>query len=359
MICDDARESLSALLDESLTPDERRAVEAHLEGCAECRRELDRLRQTVALLHRVSPAHAPVGFVDRVVTAAQPKPWYRRVAATVFFPLTTKLPVEATALVMVALLAVYTFERTPSLQQAARPEAPSSSDRVERPAAPSDARKEPESAPVLRGAPSPVLGTRSPEPRRDDTVARERKTRAEGAPAASPPPAASTAPAAPAPPPAQSTETLSTARPDAPPMAKTEAPAAKASGPSENVTGAPRPETDARRQALEPPGGSSRMAPAVPGVAAKRAQPPAADVVARVSVKDRDAAEGDLARLIARVDGRQTERRREDDATVVEALIPQSRYAEFARALAAIGPWRVEAERPDLPSQVRVILRLE
>lgn len=359
MTCDDARESLSALLDESLAPDERRAVEAHLEGCAECRRELDRLRQTVALLRRVSPAHAPVGFVDRVVAAAQPKPWYRRIAATVFFPLTTKLPVEATALVMVALLAVYTFERTPSLQQAARPEAPSSSDRVERPAALSDARKEPESAPVLRGAPSPALGTRSPGPRRDDTVARERKTRAEGAPAASPPPASSTAPAAPAPPSAQSTETPPTARPDAPPMAKTEAPAAKASGPSENVTGAPRPETDARRKTLEPPGGSSRVAPGAPGLAAKRAQPPAADVVARVSVKDRDAAEGDLARLIARVDGRQTERRREDDATVVEALIPQSRYAEFARALAAMGPWRVEAERPDLPSQVRVILRLQ
>jgi len=46
------------------------------------------------------------------------------------------------------------------------------------------------------------------------------------------------------------------------------------------------------------------------GVAAKRA-PPSADVVARVAVKDRDAAERELASLIARVDGRQTQRRRE------------------------------------------------
>lgn len=367
MSCDDTRESLSALLDEALTPDERRAVEGHLESCAECRRELDRLRQTVALLHRVSPAHAPVGFVDRVVTAAQPKPWYRRIAATLFFPLTTKLPVEATALVMVALLAVYTFERTPALQQAARPEAPSSFDRVERPAPLSDARKE--SEPPPRGAPSPAQGARSPEPRRDATAARERKAPAEGAPAATPSPPAPTAPAAPAPsapaapaptaPPAQSGAPSPTARPEAPPTAKTEAPAAKASEPSEDATGVPRSETDARRQPLERAGGSSRLTPAAPGVAAKRAQPPSADVVARVAVKDRDAAEGDLTRLIAQVDGRQTERRREDDATVVEALIPQSRYAEFSRALSAIGPWRVEAERPDLPSQVHVILRLE
>src|SRR4030095_8371198 len=97
-------------------------------------RGLGRLRQPVALLHRVTPAHAPVGFVDRVVTAAQPKPWYRRVVSTVFFPLSAALAVERTALVRVALLAVYAFERTLSLQQAARQEAPSSSDRVERPA---------------------------------------------------------------------------------------------------------------------------------------------------------------------------------------------------------------------------------
>jgi hypothetical protein len=44
---------------------------------------------------------------------------------------------------------------------------------------------------------------------------------------------------------------------------------------------------------------------------------------------------------------------------VVEAVIPQPRYAEFSASLARIGPWRVEAERPDLPAQVRVILRLQ
>jgi Spy/CpxP family protein refolding chaperone len=121
------------------------------------------------------------------------------------------------------------------------------------------------------------------------------------------------------------------------------------------MSGAPRSEADARRQALERAGGSSH---AVPGLAAKRARP-SADVVARVSVKDRDAAERDLAQLIAQVGGRQTERRRESDATIVEALVPQARYAEFSQAVAAIGSWRVEAERPDLPSQVHVILRLQ
>ncbi|MGH7314821.1 MAG: anti-sigma factor family protein, partial [Candidatus Rokuibacteriota bacterium] len=120
----EAREWLSAYLDEALAPADRRRIEAHLETCAECRQELAGLRQTVALLRRVEPARAPVGFVDRVVAAARPRPWYRRVVDAVFRPLSIKLPVEITALVMVGLLAVYLFERTPELQQAARPEPP-------------------------------------------------------------------------------------------------------------------------------------------------------------------------------------------------------------------------------------------
>ena len=120
MTCDETRDTLSAYLDEALAPDERSLVDAHLAGCAECRRELEALRGTVALLQRVEPARAPVGFVDRAVAAARPRPWYRRAADAVLLPLAVKLPLEVTAMVMVGLLAVYLFERNPELQQAAR-----------------------------------------------------------------------------------------------------------------------------------------------------------------------------------------------------------------------------------------------
>jgi hypothetical protein len=43
---------------------------------------------------------------------------------------------------------------------------------------------------------------------------------------------------------------------------------------------------------------------------------------------------------------------------VIEAVIPEPRYAEFSESLARIGAWQVEAARPDLPARVRVILRL-
>ena len=71
MTCDETRDLLSAYLDEAVDPDDRSRVDAHLEGCDECRRELEALRGTVALLHRVEPVRAPVGFVDRVMVAAR------------------------------------------------------------------------------------------------------------------------------------------------------------------------------------------------------------------------------------------------------------------------------------------------
>jgi Putative zinc-finger len=124
VICHAARDLLSDLVDGALLADDRRELEAHLATCGECARELDTLRQTVALLHRVEPARAPAGFVDRVMEQVAPRPWFRRVLADLLVPLGVRLPAGAAAVAMVAIGAVYVFHRTPELQQAARVEVP-------------------------------------------------------------------------------------------------------------------------------------------------------------------------------------------------------------------------------------------
>ena len=335
MTCHEAREGLSAYVDEALAPEERGRVEAHLVSCAECQRELARLRQTVALLQRVQPVRAPVGFVDRVVAAARPRPWYRRVADAVLLPLAVKLPLQLTAAVMIGLLAVYLFERTPELQRAERQEAP----RPEAPAEP-PADKVTRSAPSVQAPPEASSRARTGDEReRRDTPGLRDTT----------PPAAAPAPA----PPAAAPAPVVAPRPETGPV-----PEAKTEAPSESMGATARPEAESRPRALERGAEPARPVPASPRLAAKRA-PPSADVVARVAVKDRDAAERELAALIARVGGSVAQRRSEEDATVVEALIPQPRYAEFSESLTRIGSWRVEAERPDLPAQIRVVLRLQ
>src|SRR5207302_8927712 len=133
MTCHESRERLSELLDEALPTRERALVEAHLADCQECRRELERLRATVSILRRVEPVRAPVGFVDRVMAAVRPVPWYRRLAALIFLPLSIKLPAEAAAMALVAILAVYLFQRDPELRRTVRPELQAAPPRAEAP----------------------------------------------------------------------------------------------------------------------------------------------------------------------------------------------------------------------------------
>ncbi len=134
MTCHESRERLSELLDEVLPAPERAEVDAHLADCPECRRELERLRATVSLLQRVEPVRAPAGFVDRVMAAVRPVPWYRRLAAWIFLPLLIKLPAEAAAMALVAILAVYLFQRDPELQRTVRPDLQATPPRAEAPA---------------------------------------------------------------------------------------------------------------------------------------------------------------------------------------------------------------------------------
>lgn len=123
MICQDVRDRFSALLDGALGAAERDRCDAHLADCAECAREWERFRQTVALVRGLGPVHAPAGFVSRVLAAAGATP-RARLVRRLFFPLPLKLPLEAAALLLVAVGAVYVFQRTPEIREAARHEAP-------------------------------------------------------------------------------------------------------------------------------------------------------------------------------------------------------------------------------------------
>jgi anti-sigma factor RsiW len=61
-----AQERFSDYLEGELAADEQREVAAHLEGCADCRRELEAFRQTLRHLSGLRPMPAPDGFVGKV-----------------------------------------------------------------------------------------------------------------------------------------------------------------------------------------------------------------------------------------------------------------------------------------------------
>ncbi len=81
-----AKELLSAYIDGELSPQEKTLVEGHLRECAECRRELETLRRTVAILRAAPRPALPRSFVIRradveKAPAPSPIPAFLRVAA--------------------------------------------------------------------------------------------------------------------------------------------------------------------------------------------------------------------------------------------------------------------------------------
>lgn len=332
MTCHDARERFSALVDDALGAAEREALAAHLATCGDCRRELQRVRDTVALLRAVEPARAPAGFVDRVLEAARPAPWPRRLLRALFLPWPVKLPIEAAAGVLVAVGVVYLYQATPELQQAARLESrtPTVAE------APRAATPEPAATSIeKKGAPAPPRArgedlqrstalrdtSRDTEQRRDSQNVQER---AESAPS-----------------------------PGMVAGGKTEAPSARAGRvlePSERTApvapAAPEPPADAlkaRRQAATPPAAASFVPP---------------DVSGGLAVNDRDAALRALAELVARLGGVEDRRLSGLEGWIVELTIPRDAYAEFARQLARLGRWQPTREPAELPARVRIVLRI-
>ncbi|HEV2054919.1 MAG TPA: anti-sigma factor [Methylomirabilota bacterium] len=337
MNCHETRERLSDLLDEALAAPERAEVGVHLDGCPDCRRELDRLRATVSLLSRVERPRAPVGFVDRVIAAARPVPWYQRLGRRFFLPLNIKLPAQAAAMLLIAVLGVYLLQRTPELRDAARPELQSPAARSE-PSGTTTAAPTPPPAPDRKdlkagkvdsgnlSEPAPLAAREA-----ENTVRAERRL---DSPQSSPPLT-------------QEYKQEPKKEADADRLQKAGAPAAS---PAE-----PRAKS---RDAAE--GQSGTLAPTPPAMSAKR-QSAMSSVLGRLIVKNRPAAEQGLADLLARLGGSETGRRQELEATVVEVLVPEARYADFVRGLTTLGAFTPEGQPvalPTEPPQIRLSIRI-
>lgn len=102
---------------------------------------------------------------------------------------------------------------------------------------------------------------------------------------------------------------------------------------------------------------AAREAPALPAPVPERVAP-VMDVVGRLAAKDRTAAERDFTALLSGVGGTELGRHHRVTFTAVEVVVPQSRYGEFARGLARLGSWQLEAARSPLPDAVHMTIRV-
>jgi anti-sigma factor RsiW len=371
MNCHDARERLSDFLDEALSPGELGEVRSHLEGCPECTRELERLRATLSILSRVERPRAPVGFVDRVMEAARPVPWYRRLGRWLFVPLGTKLPAEAAAMAMIAVLGVFLLQRTPEMKEATRPEFQAPASRIEAPArVETPAAKNnlalPSQAPAASVADkleAGKLAEQAPKGREAENTVRDARRRDLGQPPISSSPSGREEPRQ------EFKQELNKEADDersqkagAPRILASPPPPAAA--PGAMAPTAPPAETRAKsRDSAEGQSGATVQlppAPMSPALGAKR-QSALSGVIGRLNVKDRPSAEKGLADLLSRVGGSEAGRRQELGATVVDVLVPEGRHADFVRGLTTLGAWVPEgptASLPTDPQQLRFSIRI-
>ena len=347
MSCLETRELLSAWLDEALDVRERAAVDAHLAACADCRREVEGLRSTLTLLSRVEPARAPVGFVDTVMAKAHPTPWYVRLGRIIFFPLSIKLPIEAGAMIVIAVLGVYLLQRTPELKDAARPDGLA-------PAAPTS-RTEPPPPPA---PPAPPAAASAPTPAQPPAVERDAGLRK-----AAPPASGDKRESFNVAPPAGQAQSVPEKRreveQEAAPPAAAAPPAerSKAAGPVPRTAAPASPES---REASPPKADSDRkgaLAAPSPMMSAKQ-QAAAPSVTGALTVKDRQEAERALGDLIARTGAQEIGRRQDAGATVVDVVVPQAAYAGFTKDLAGLGSLRIDGPPAETAQLVRLSIRI-
>ena len=400
MTCHDARERLSDLLDDALEAEARAQIDAHLAGCAECRRELERLRATVSLLRAVERPQAPAGFVERVLEATRPAPWHRRLLDWLAAVRLLRFPVEAAAVVLVASLAVYVFQETPALRQAARPEiaqdhAPDSSVSTPARTAPPEAGSEqtkgtaeveskslrlPPPVPPAPPPPGSELSLKEPM-MKVPARAKERAATARNPAFMSSDPTprepAPSAPAAPSVPPgAVSTPGAAFSQADRSGPVEgglqsfRKDHASGSGGAAEQHTSqspplAPEPLPEpGDRMPREKDQERSERSGAVRMPAARLPAPSAmrivssASVVGRLTVKDRHAADRELAELLSRVGGAETGRHAQAGGDTVGLVVPRAAYRAFAQGLARIGAWLPETEPPELPDRVPITLRI-
>ena len=403
MTCHDAREHFSALIDDALDASERAALGAHLATCADCRRELQRFRDTVSLMHGAAPVRAPAGFVDRVLESARPTPWPRRLLQGLFLPWPIKLPMEAAAIVLVAVGVALVYRGSPELRQAAvqEPAAPVADQvRGYNPSAaqpiaetkPSEAPapKSPEATARPEGAPRPNAPAASPEKQairsldskedkaRERDAFQEHAQRKESARAQEPgveqrlKDAQTPAPSAPAPPASGGPQSTAAAPQQVapprdadpqkrmesqdrqPPVGKLEAPSptARQRSAGEGARAGAVQQTEQRADSPK----AQRPASPPQATASLSFAPP--DVSGQLAVSDRELTLRSLKELVARVGAAEAYRLDTADGSIIEIAVRREMFAELTRGLARLGRWQLNKEPSALPATVRVVVRI-
>jgi hypothetical protein len=106
----DIRHKLSELIDGVITPGEKADIERHLKTCTECSDALRELKKTIEHIHEIEDVESPAWMTQKIMAkvredADRKKNLWQRV----FVPLFTMFPVQAVAVLFLAITAYFIY----------------------------------------------------------------------------------------------------------------------------------------------------------------------------------------------------------------------------------------------------------
>jgi hypothetical protein len=156
MTCREIENTLPGYLDDALSEEERRHIEEHLAACPQCREVLADLKRAVGLVQDIADVEPPPWLKQKIMAQVREEADRKKgIIQKLFFPLHIKIPLEAFATVLVAVLAFYMYKASgPEVSRIEPHSAPvyaTGKDQV-----PAKSRQTPASAPPQTLAPRPL-----------------------------------------------------------------------------------------------------------------------------------------------------------------------------------------------------------
>jgi hypothetical protein len=153
MECKDIQKRLSAYIEKAVTPKQKAAIDKHLKKCKRCRQELADLKRTIKYVQQLEEVEPPRWLTQRVMARVKAEAEAKqRIWQRLFLPAHIKLPLEAIAVIFIAVGTLYIFKTMqPQMQLAKIP-----TETREMAPAPATAPKKETPAALSREKPAPA-----------------------------------------------------------------------------------------------------------------------------------------------------------------------------------------------------------
>jgi hypothetical protein len=121
MECSEVQKRLSAYIEKAVSPKQKASIDAHLKGCKQCRQALADLKKAVDYVQKLEEVEPPAWLTQKVMARVRSEAEAKKgVLQRIFYPFHIKIPLEAIALMLVAVGTIYIFKSMQPQMQIAR-----------------------------------------------------------------------------------------------------------------------------------------------------------------------------------------------------------------------------------------------